>query len=604
MKVRTRSRLILVATLVIFLILLSFITQSVIIQSFTTIEYRETTAHVQRFVSQINYEIEDVAASCHDWAVRPETGEIISGSIEEGDPQRLFPPVSMKNLGIDYIVIYNNSGHRIFAGTITSDGRINPTIPPELDTIIRDSIIVEGMPGGINGRRGISLIGNDPVILAGYQVPYSAKAEGTAGTLVMARLLDGERIGNLGQMLQVDGVLEPYDGSDTRGLLGMRDEVRAKEGAIIVRAYGEDEQEGYAVITGIENNPSFILLKIQSTRPVYQQVQRSILIVAAAIILLSIVFLLVVQLLLQRFILAPLSELDNGMKSIARSGDLSLRMPEQGDEEILSLTQSLNQMLEQLRQQRSELHSLLEEIEQQRDDLNDARHELAKRNRDLEELNRKANLYLDIYLDAITYEILNAIMGLRGYAELVRDATQDSEQNFADKIIALAKKSDDVIRNIETISRIYKNPPEIKTMDLASIIKKEMSSRKGARIIMEHCNREVLANEMLGVLFDNLFSNSLKFGGDKTEITVTARDTPDELLEISVSDTGPGIPDAMKPRIFDRFMEDTRKRSSYGLGLHIVKMLIESYGGTVWADDRIPGDPESGAAIRFTLRLA
>ena len=225
----------------------------------------------------------------------------------------------------------------------------------------------------------------------------------------------------------------------------------------------------------------------------------------------------------------------------------------------------------------------------------------------LEELNRKANTYLDIYLDAISYEILNATMGLRGYAELFRDTAGETERLFADKIIGLAKKSADVIRNIETISRIYKNPPEVREVDLASIIKKEMDSRQGTRFHMENREtfaRKVLANDMLGVVFDNLFSNSIKFGGKDTEITVSVKDTDQGMVEISVSDTGPGIPDAMKPLVFDRFIQDSRKRSSYGLGLHIVKMLVESYGGTVWAGDRIPGEPQSGAAIRFTLSLA
>jgi signal transduction histidine kinase len=120
---------------------------------------------------------------------------------------------------------------------------------------------------------------------------------------------------------------------------------------------------------------------------------------------------------------------------------------------------------------------------------------------------------------------------------------------------------------------------------------------------MEHCNRTVLANYMLGVVFDNLFTNSIKFGGKAVEISVTGEETPDGLVEICVSDNGPGIPDTMKKLVFDRFMEDTRKRSSYGLGLHIVKMLVESYGGKVWAEDRIAGDQKSGVAIRFTLRL-
>jgi len=107
---------------------------------------------------------------------------------------------------------------------------------------------------------------------------------------------------------------------------------------------------------------------------------------------------------------------------------------------------------------------------------------------------------------------------------------------------------------------------------------------------------------MLGVVFDNLFSNSLKFGGSGVIIGICTRDLNDQEIEILVTDNGPGIPDVMKPRVFDRFALDKKTRSSYGLGLHIVKMLIESYGGRVKADDRVPGDPKHGAAIRFTLR--
>jgi signal transduction histidine kinase len=605
MKIRTRSRLILVTTLIIFLIFLSFITQSIIVQSFTTIEERETTAHVQRFISQLNSEIEDVASTCHDWANREDTAAVFTNQDTSQDPSRLFQPVSMKNLGIDYIVIYDAGGNRVFSETITKDSKTINGIPPELDHIIRDSIVIEGIPGGISGRRGISSIGTTPVVLAGYSIPYGNQSEGTTGTLVMARLLDEAQIGTLNQMLQTDGTLEPYPGTSNSIRMSASDEQRAKGGAIIVQSIGENELEGSAIITGIENQPSFLLQKIKTTRPVYLQVQRSIMIVAIAIIFLGILFLFVVQLLLQRFVLAPMSELDIGMKTIGTSGDLTLRIPEKGDDEIRSLTKHFNQMLDQIQQQQDKLNDLLVEVEQQRDDLNDARHELTERNRDLEELNRKANLYLDIYLDAITYEILNAIMGLRGYADLLRaDATTDTEKNFANKIVALSEKSDNVIRNIETISRIYKNPPELRPIDLELIIKKEMGSRQDARITLENCNKKVLANDMLGVVFSNLFSNSLKFGGKNTEIEVTARGTPQGLLEIGVSDTGPGIPDDMKNLVFDRFLEDSRKRSSYGLGLHIVKMLITGYGGTVWVEDRIAGDQKSGVVIRFTLRLA
>ena len=85
-------------------------------------------------------------------------------------------------------------------------------------------------------------------------------------------------------------------------------------------------------------------------------------------------------------------------------------------------------------------------------------------------------------------------------------------------------------------------------------------------------------------------------------ITIHARDLPEGMVEVSLTDTGPGIPDAMKPTIFDRFMQNSSTRSSYGLGLHITKMLVEAYGGRIWADDRVQGHPEQGAAIRFILK--
>jgi signal transduction histidine kinase len=606
MKVRTRSLLILVATLVIFLVALSFITQSVILQSFGAIEKQETSANVQRFVAQLNNEVETVAATSHDWAIRNETAAIFTEKGDVQDPSLYFQPVSMKNLGIDYILIYNQRGQLVFSETIAQDGSAVQNVPADLDPIVRDSILPEGMPGGISGRRGISSIDNDPVILAGYPVTYGNQSDPMLGTLVMARLLDSSRIGDMNQMLQLDGSLDHYvPAPHAGGKLSADEAEAARNGAIIVHSSGESQLEGLAILTGIENKPTFLLLRIVAPRPVYQQVRTSIGIVAGAIIFLSIAFLVAIQFLLQGFILAPLSTLDGGMKSIGKSGDLSQRIPETGDEEIRSLTHSLNKMLAKIESQKLEMQDLLEEIGQQRDTLDDARQELAERNRDLEELNRKANLYLDIYLDAITYEILNAIMGLRGYAELVHDAAGEKERQFAGKIVALAKKSDDVIRNIETISRIYKNPPEVKPVDLASIIKKEMGARAGARIVMENCNRMVLANDMLGVVFDNIFSNSLKFGGKDAEITVSSRDTPEGMLEISVSDNGPGIPDGAKQGIFDRFArDDTKKRSSYGLGLHIVKMLVESYGGTVWAEDRVPGEQKSGASIHFTVKLA
>ena len=69
-------------------------------------------------------------------------------------------------------------------------------------------------------------------------------------------------------------------------------------------------------------------------------------------------------------------------------------------------------------------------------------------------------------------------------------------------------------------------------------------------------------------------------------------------VEVSVSDTGTGIPEEKLKNIFESFM--TTKAEGPGLGLSIVRTIAETYGGKIWAENRVEG----GAVFRFSLPLA
>ena len=64
---------------------------------------------------------------------------------------------------------------------------------------------------------------------------------------------------------------------------------------------------------------------------------------------------------------------------------------------------------------------------------------------------------------------------------------------------------------------------------------------------------------------------------------------------VAVEDDGPGIPDDFKGKIFNRMLKGSEKAKGMGLGLYLVKSLVESYGGRVWVEDRVPGDHTKGA---------
>jgi signal transduction histidine kinase len=95
----------------------------------------------------------------------------------------------------------------------------------------------------------------------------------------------------------------------------------------------------------------------------------------------------------------------------------------------------------------------------------------------------------------------------------------------------------------------------------------------------------------------NLVGNALKFTPAGGDITPGLDRCKDEVL-ISVRDTGPGIHEADRAHIFERYWQaqPTAKRSA-GLGLFITKGIVEAHGGKIW----IESEPGAGSTFRFTV---
>jgi len=98
----------------------------------------------------------------------------------------------------------------------------------------------------------------------------------------------------------------------------------------------------------------------------------------------------------------------------------------------------------------------------------------------------------------------------------------------------------------------------------------------------------------------NLLANAIQYNRPGGMVTVSARVTG-ELLEVEVADTGIGIPEADLPRVFDIFYrgDEAKKtdRLAPGLGLSLVKRLVETQGGTVWVES------EAGKGSRFSFTV-
>ncbi len=226
---------------------------------------------------------------------------------------------------------------------------------------------------------------------------------------------------------------------------------------------------------------------------------------------------------------------------------------------------------------------------------------LASANRYLQEANaatESANLYLDI----LTHDINNANTVAMGYLQMSLGSEDELPRKFLQESLTAIYQSNDIIRNVTTIRRLRDRDTELRPVELEPVLRRMRNYYVNTGIIIEGPDVTVLADDLIDEIFTNLISNSIKFGGSDVEVTISIREEEGGMVSMTVADTGPGISDDLKPRIFERKERGKVKGSGKGLGLYIVRMLVERYGGSVRAGDRVPGRPEEGAAITVTLR--
>ncbi len=109
--------------------------------------------------------------------------------------------------------------------------------------------------------------------------------------------------------------------------------------------------------------------------------------------------------------------------------------------------------------------------------------------------------------------------------------------------------------------------------------------------------------ERLHQVFLNLIVNAITYTQPGGRVTISGRET-DDVVEICIADSGPGIASEHLPRIFERFYRVDRARSrdlgGTGLGLSIVKHIVQAHGGRVWAESELG----KGSTFYFTLPKA
>jgi signal transduction histidine kinase len=223
----------------------------------------------------------------------------------------------------------------------------------------------------------------------------------------------------------------------------------------------------------------------------------------------------------------------------------------------------------------------------------------------------------ELYVDLMSHDINNMNQVATGYLELALDMMRaegridSGHSDMISKPYDMLLNSSKLIDNVRKIRLERSGYYEPRVMDIYKIledVKNNYPSVAGRDVRIELVSGgecQVAANELLKDIFMNLVGNSVKHSSGPILISILVTTVAEEgqtYCRVSVEDTGPGISDDMKGKLFHRLTQDNAKARGKGFGLYLIKQLVDDFGGKFWIEDRVPGDYTKGAKFVVMLR--
>ena len=279
---------------------------------------------------------------------------------------------------------------------------------------------------------------------------------------------------------------------------------------------------------------------------------------------------------LTRFIVVPLRRTVKAARRLTL-GDLSARVTEEGDAEPVELARAFNLMA-----------ASLQESERLKDE----------------------------FFALVSHELRTPLTSIIGYLELVLDDDEDlspDARRFLEVVDRNAKRLLRLVGDMLFVAQVEAGRLSLERQDVdfrnvaaeAVEAARPVAERNSVTLVLDAEQVGMLSGDRdrFGQMLDNLISNAVKFTPENGSVTVRLREAGDRAV-LEVADDGMGIPDAEQKRLFERFFRASTATSQAvpgaGLGLTIVKTIVEAHGGTI----AIASQEGEGTTVRVEVPYA
>lgn len=223
---------------------------------------------------------------------------------------------------------------------------------------------------------------------------------------------------------------------------------------------------------------------------------------------------------------------------------------------------------------------------------------------------KQADELRDVFVGMLSHELRTPVTAIYGGSQVLRRDHVDeaTRQEIIADIITESERLERLVENLLVLARAERHvslggrDPVLLRQILTAVVadKRRRWPEATIEVDIETGLPPVTSDDgSVELVVRNLISNALKYGRPDGTVSVTARRVGESVV-VLVSDEGPGIDDAAAPHLFELFYrtEDAKRRAQgAGIGLFVVRVLVEAAGGRVWAANR----PSGGAEFGFSL---
>lgn len=529
------------------------------LRNFANLEEHMTLQNVDRVQLALSSDIDQLNSTVSDWAPWDDTYNFMLDR-NQNYINRNLDVETLSNLRLNLILLIGPSGQLVFAKALDFQAKSELPVPQNL----LNNLFSKGTLACHNesdGFKGIVLLPEGPLLISSQPILTGAWKGPVRGTLIMGRYLDSE-LKHLSELTQLPLNSSRINGVNMSPDFAAAQSVLSKERPVLIKPLSENSIAGYTLVQDVYADPALIL-RADMPRDIYRQGQTTNYYHFLFILLNGLIFAAVILLLLDRTVLSRIGRLSSDVGNIGLSGGVSTRVQVSGKDELSSLADMINNMLEKIDKSEGKLRKS-ERLATIGKTAVMVGHDLR---------NPLQTIVVTTYLVKAKIDRLSTQerMNLENQGILEDLNTIDKQSNYMNKIVS----------DLQDYARPLS--PEIMDIDLQHFVKHVLA---GVRIPEDIEVQTKIEDEltweadptMMERVLTNLVTNAVQAMPNGGNLIITSTSSKEDTT-LNITDTGEGIHPDHISKIFDPLF--TTKSKGMGMGLVVSKRLVESQGGSL-----------------------